>query len=242
MYGERIERWESVTEWPLAGAALVFLVAYATPILTDVSGAVAVACEVAIGVTWVIFLADYLVRLALAERRLAWFLRHPLDLAIVALPMLRPLRLVRFLTVVSIVGRGAGNALRGRVVAYAMSATILIGLIASLAVLDAERSSTGPITTFGDALWWAMVTVTTVGYGDYYPVTPTGRAVAAGLMIGGIALIGVVTATLASWIVEKATGETQTAAERTGDDIAALRAEVAELKQLIVEQSGVRRE
>lgn len=139
---------------------------------------------------------------------------------------------------VSIVGKGAGNALRGRVVAYAMSATILIGLIASLAVLDAERSDVGPITTFGDALWWAMVTVTTVGYGDYYPVTPTGRAVAVGLMIGGIALSGVVTATLASWIVQKATGETQTAAERTGDDIAALRAEVAELKELIVEQSS----
>src|SRR5690606_1814691 len=57
--------------------------------------------------------------------------------------------------------------------------------------------------TWGEALWWATVTVTSVGYGDYSPVTPVGRAIAVGLMFGGIALLAVVTATLASWILER---------------------------------------
>jgi hypothetical protein len=74
----------------------------------------------------------------------------------------------------------------------------------ALAVLDAERGKPGAnITTFGDAIWWAMTTITTVGYGDRYRTTAIGRLAAAGLMIGGIALLGVVTATLASWLIEQ---------------------------------------
>jgi voltage-gated potassium channel len=71
-------------------------------------------------------------------------------------------------------------------------------------VLDAERGRPGAnITDFGDAIWWAITAMTTVGYGDRFPVTGTGRFVTAGLMVGGIALVGVVTATLASWLVER---------------------------------------
>lgn len=74
--------------------------------------------------------------------------------------------------------------------------------MASLAVLDAERGKTGSnINSVGDALWWSVTTMTTVGYGDHYPVTTQGRLVAVGLMVGGIALIGVVTASIASWLI-----------------------------------------
>ena len=83
----------------------------------------------------------------------------------------------------------------------------LLAFCAALAVLDAERSSPDAnITDFGDAIWWAITTMTTVGYGDRYPVTSVGRLVAFGLMIGGIALFGTVTATLASWLVETVAG------------------------------------
>ena len=86
--------------------------------------------------------------------------------------------------------------------------------VAALAVLDFERNAReASITTFGDALWWAFVTITTVGYGDYSPVTVEGRLVAVGLMLGGIALIGLVTASLASWIVERVAAETTIHAE-----------------------------
>ncbi|NYF16147.1 ABC-type multidrug transport system fused ATPase/permease subunit [Microbacterium sp. AK009] len=79
----------------------------------------------------------------------------------------------------------------------------------------------------------ATVAITTVGYGDYYAVTILGRFVAIALMIGGIALIGVVTATLASWIVERVSIETKTAAAATEEQVDALHAEVAELKEMI---------
>lgn len=214
-------------------AAILFLIAYATQILADPSGTIAALCEATLYVTWAVFLIDYLVRLALAENRARWFVRHLLDLAIVVLPMLRPLRLMRFLAILAIIQRGAGTMLRGRVVVYTVGATILTVVIAGLAVYDAERV-TGNIDSFGDAIWWAFVTITTVGYGDYYPVTITGRIVAVGLMIGGIALIGVVTATLASWIVERvsdAAAKQKPAA--TEEHIETLRQEIAELKELV---------
>ncbi|MGZ0712641.1 potassium channel family protein (plasmid) [Coraliomargarita sp. W4R53] len=85
------------------------------------------------------------------------------------------------------------------------------------------------------SLWWAFVTITTVGYGDYYPATTTGRLIAVGLMIGGIALIGVVTATLASWIVERVSDQNETAATppATEAPLEALSREVAELNDMI---------
>ena len=71
-------------------------------------------------------------------------------------------------------------------------------------MLEAERGAqAASIKSFGDAIWWALTTVTTVGYGDHFPVTARGRLVAAGLMIGGTALLGVVTATFASWSIDR---------------------------------------
>jgi hypothetical protein len=82
--------------------------------------------------------------------------------------------------------------------------------VAALAALDAERGDPDAnILDFGDALWWAITTMTTVGYGDRYPVTTTGRIVAGGLMVGGIALLGTVTATLASLLIERVADESQ---------------------------------
>jgi voltage-gated potassium channel len=213
-------------------AAVLFLVAYAVQIAVRHAGGVAATAEIVVIITWVMFAVDYVVRLVIAENRWRWFYRHLLDLAIVALPMLRPLRLMRFLAVFAIIQRGAGNMLRGKVVVYTVGATVLTIVVAGLAVLDAEQGHEGNIQTFGDAFWWAFVTITTVGYGDFYPVTLTGRIVAVGLMVGGIALIGVVTATLASWIVERVSLETKTASA-TEAQVEALQSEIAELKDMI---------
>ena len=81
--------------------------------------------------------------------------------------------------------------------------------LGALAVYSVEREASGStITDFGTALWWAFVTVTTVGYGDFSPVTFQGKIIAVVLMFTGIALIGIVTATLASWIVDQVNLET----------------------------------
>lgn len=188
MYGQRIQKWDRAVEWPLTIAAILFLVAYATQIVARPDGVVGLVCEIVLITTWALFAVDYVTRLWITENRWRWFSRHLLDLAIVILPMLRPLRLMRFLTVIALISRNTGNMLRGKVVLYTVGATALTVLIAGLAVLDAEQDG-GAITTFGDAIWWAFVTITTVGYGDLSPVTAAGRAVALGLMIGGIALI-----------------------------------------------------
>ncbi len=76
--------------------------------------------------------------------------------------------------------------------------------VTALAMLDAERGADDAnITNFCDAMWWGSTTITTVGCGDRFPVTGEGRLVAVALMLTGIALLGVITAALASWFVER---------------------------------------
>jgi voltage-gated potassium channel len=230
----RLVRWENAAEGPLAVAALVFLVVYATPILdthlTHLEGGVFREVDYII---WAVFGIDYLVRLILAPGRSRWFLRHLHELAMVALPMFRPLRLLRMLNLIKPLNRKATGSLHGKLMVYVPGATLLAIICSSLAVLRAERGHLhANIQNIGDALWWAIVTITTVGYGDHYPVTFEGRILAVGLMIAGIALIGVVTASVASWLVE----QIRDGKESDRDDVAALRAEIAELRGLLVSQ------
>ena len=201
---ERLEQWESRSEWVLTAVAVAFLVAYSIQVLSSPVGAVNSLLNSVMTLLYLAFIVDYVVRLVLAPQRRRWFFRHLFDLAIVALPVLRPLRLLRLLVLIKVMQRAGGDAIRGRVAVYAASSAVLFVYVASLAMLQAERSAPdSTITSFGDAIWWAVTTVTTVGYGDTYPVTVTGRVIAGLLMIGGISLIGVITATVASWIVER---------------------------------------
>ena len=198
-----LTRWESLTEWPLASAAVVFLVAYGWSVIGNLKSDAATPAEIVMNIVWALFAVDYLVSLYLAKPRGRWFITHLHELLIVALPFLRPLRLLRLIALISVLQRSVGTALRGRVTIYVVSASTLLVFVAGLAVLDAEQNSSGAnITNFGDAIWWAFVTITTVGYGDFYPVTLLGRLIAVGLMVSGIALLGTVTATFASWFVE----------------------------------------
>lgn len=199
-----LERWRRLTEWPLAAAAILFLIAYAWSVIGNLQGRDAIATDVAMWVIWVLFAIDYIVSLTLARPRGRWFVRNLHNLAIVVLPVLRPLRLLRLVTLIGVLHRASGSAFRGRATIYVIASATLLVLVAGLAVLDAEQNAAGAnITNIGDAFWWAFVTITTVGYGDFFPVTLTGRLIAVGLMIAGIALIGSVTATFASWFVEQ---------------------------------------
>ncbi|WP_194860482.1 MULTISPECIES: potassium channel family protein [unclassified Dietzia] len=240
------KRWAELTEWPLIGAALAFLAAYAVSVLVNPEGTGGVVTEIVMVGTWVLFAVDFAVRLALARPRGRWLFTHWYELVVIALPMLRPLRLLRLMMLLSIMHRSAGTAVRGQVIAYAAGSTSVLLIVSSLAILDAERGAPGAsIETYGQALWWAVVTVTTVGYGDIAPVTPTGRMIATGLMLAGIALLGVVTATLASWIVDRVSEQdevnqsaTQAQVSRLSADIAALREDLARLGAVTEGGSG----
>ncbi|WP_341268016.1 potassium channel family protein [Gordonia malaquae] len=201
----RRAEWERRSEPILAVAALAFLVAYGTPIVEqDLSPGWQSACTSATIVAWIIFALDYLARLILTGNK-RYFIRHNwFDALILAMPVLRPLRALRLVALLSIAHRAGTNTLRGRVVTYAAGGTTLLLILSSLAITDAERGRPGAtINGIGDGLWWSITTMTTVGYGDRYPVTTSGRFVAAALMLAGIALLGVVTATVASWLIER---------------------------------------
>lgn len=228
-----LERWRRITEWPLIVASVLFLVAYSIQVIVDPRGAIGAFLEDLLWVSWGTFLLDYIVSLVLAPRRWHWFLTHLFNLATVVLPMLRPLRVLRVITLLAVLQRTAGRAVRGQIVIYVTSATLLLVYVASLAVLDAERAGGGSITTFGDAIWWAFATITTVGYGDLAPVALEGRVIAVGLMLSGIALLGVISATFASWIVEQVSAENTSRQAATVAHVDALRAEIAELRAVL---------
>ena len=154
-----------------------------------------------------------------------------------ALPFFRPLRLLRLVTLLSVLHRTVGETLRGRVVTYVAGSAALLVFVGALAVLDVEQSAPdAKILTFGDAVWWAITTITTVGYGDMYPVTPIGRMVAAALMMSGIAVLGVVTASIASWLVQRVEESAEAAAESAEEPVR------AELAELCPEIAALRRE
>jgi voltage-gated potassium channel len=224
-------RWEARAEWPLTAAALLFLVAYAWPILEpDLPRSSVTVLRGITWATWALFALDYVARLALSTRRGLFIRQNLFDLIVVVLPLLRPLRLLRLVTLLTVLNRRAGTSLRGRVMTYAVGGTVLIVFVGALAVLDAERSSDeANITRFGDAAWWAIATITTVGYGDHFPVTLTGRAVATGLMLAGFALLGTITAAFASWLVQAVSEAAEESATRR--DVEGLTAEVAALRQ-----------
>jgi voltage-gated potassium channel len=234
-----VDRWEATTEWPLALLALTFLGAYAWPILDEsLSGGWRQTCRWAGYAVWLLFLVDFVIRVLLATGRGHYVSRHALDVLIIMLPVLRPLRLLRLVMLLRVMNRRATSSLRGRVITYVVGSTALVITCAALAVLDAERHSAGSnITSFADALWWATVTITTVGYGDRFPVTGEGRLIGVGLMLAGIALLGVVTASIASWLIDRVREVEQDTEAASRRDIGELRDEVRALRALLTERT-----
>lgn len=233
-----LERWEKASLWPLAGVAVVFLVAYSAQVLVRPRGITSHALNATMYFLYLLFVIDYLVRLAIAPHRKRWFFRHILDLITVALPFLGPLRVLRLVVLVESLQKAFGGITRGRVALYTTYSAVLLVYVASLAVLAAERSDPhANIKTFGNAVWWSITTITTVGYGDLYPVTVMGRVIAVLLMIGGISLIGVITATVASWIVQRVSEGGSADRAATAAQIDELRSEISRLSTLVANQA-----
>lgn len=206
-----LEHWEKRTELPLIVLALAFLVILCLPIIAPGMNSTT-RTEVAWldKTIWALFALDYAVRLRLASERRRFVRTHLPDLAVVLLPALRPLRLLRLFSLAQMITRRTADSIVVSAARFVAMAAALLVFVASVGVLNFERPAKGAtITDFGDALWWACTTITTVGYGDRYPVTWEGRVIAVALMVLGLALLGVLTASIAAWFVAKSSHEPQ---------------------------------
>ena len=162
-----------------------------------------------------LFLADFLVRLRMARgHRLRFVRSNWLDL-VGAIPLVGPLRTARLMRLVRILRFARLAVLGRRLVRHydlpvaptqtfvnLVLATTLVWVLAAWSFFSFEEGINESITGFGDALWWSMTTLSTVGYGDLYPVTDGGRVVAVGTMIFGVGVLGILAGTIATAFVE----------------------------------------
>ena len=192
--------WDEV----LTALAVVYLAAFSYPAFVHpVPQQVQSILDSIQWVVYGVFAIDVVVGLAISKNRKLYLRTHPLEVLSVALPVLRPLRLLRLITVGSLVIQRVAVGRQFAILVKVFLFSVLVAYIAAVHITIVERPIEGSnIKSFGDGLWWALTTVTTVGYGDRFPTTTEGRAVAFALMLVGISLMGVITASVAAWFVK----------------------------------------
>ena len=198
--------WEKYTTLPFIFLSFIFLLGYSVLILNDevFTQGVDKYILLTLGLIWLLFIIDYFVRLTLSTNKRIYFKRNVIDLISMAIPFTRPFLLLMYLSRLRFFRGRQGSSVRARLVAYGSSFALMYVYVLSLAVYAAERNAPGAtILNYGDAVWWAIETITTVGYGDMIPVTITGRIYASLLMLGGVVIVGATTATVVSYLGEK---------------------------------------
>jgi voltage-gated potassium channel len=186
----------------------------------------------------VFFLVDFVITLARSERRWRYLVTWGwLDLAS-SIPMVNILRLGRALRILRIVRVLRGVRSTRTLAAFLLQRrgefafltaaviAVLLILVGSIGILQVETGPQANIRTPGDALWWTVVTITTVGYGDMYPTTTAGRVLAGFLMVAGVGLFGLLSGLLAAWFLRP--GE-----KRQEEETRLLYQEVRRLRELI---------
>jgi voltage-gated potassium channel len=212
-----------------------------------------------------VFLFDFFRSLRLAPNKWGYFLKDGgwLDLlGSIPLSAFAIFRVARLFRIIRLLRKMTGGELRRMLTRRLAQSTLLFTLVIALfliftiswIVLQAEHNAPGAnIKTYHDAVWWAFVTITTVGYGDYYPVTGVGQSMAIILMFFGLGIIGVLSSFLASTFISlqsrrkaKVEGEKQNDEDNNEDEdndedetsnleaeLAAMKAELAAIKQLL---------
>ena len=203
----RLERW---TDRPLTLLAVLLVPILLAPFVVELSAEAQTALhDVSYGI-WGVFVASLSAALIMSPDRRGYLRRHWLDLLVVAVPIFAPLRsarVIQLIWAVSAAGRmleGGRRLLIGKGTGFLLIGASLVVAVAAGLIVSVERDDpASTIHSYGDGLWWAMTTFATVGYGDKYPVTASGRGIAIALMLLGITAFGVVTAKLAALFVEE---------------------------------------
>jgi len=236
-------RWVERVQRPLDVLAVIFLIdvilIWSFP---DGPPALLKTLNVIVWIVWACFAADYVARLLLSVQKVRFVRTHKLDLLMVLLPMLRLLRAFLLLR------RSLASVSTERIAGSIVSLVVAAMFVSAFFMWRVEHNAPGAtITTFRYAIWWAIETTTTVGYGDYTPVTLPGRIIATAVMVVGIGLIGTVSASVAAWFVrrhepgtepdEVVSADVETAAATTADSQAQL---LDRLNELAAKQDEIR--
>jgi voltage-gated potassium channel len=204
-----VDRIEEVTRFPMTLLGVVWLAIAIIVLTTDVNHSAATALVSTLFVLWLLMLMEYLVRLVVTPNTTGYVKRRWIEPVTVVLPAFQGWHVVG-IEKMTLIAREAELRVEAILkhhslfrVLIAVAGILFIG--AWLVLLFEEKARASNIHDYPDALWWAIVTVTTVGYGDRYPITEGGRTVAVILMLVGIGLIGVLTATVASAFIKEHT-------------------------------------
>lgn len=189
--------------------AVAFLVAFSWPaFVVEIDSETQNFLDLIQWISWIAFAIDLLIGFISSEKKSEYLRRHPFEILTVLLPFLRPLRLLRVISFGSLVIQKVAVGRQFAITLKVFLASILLAYIGAVQITITERGVEGSnIKNFGDGLWWAITTITTVGYGDRFPTTSTGRLLAVGLMLVGISLMGVITASVAAWFVKMSQDE-----------------------------------
>jgi voltage-gated potassium channel len=241
-----VDRIEDITKYPLAVLGVAWLVLGIIVVSTSISHTASTVLVTALFALWAIVLLEYLVRLAVTPDTRGYLRRRWAEPATVAVPALQHWHLIGMERMTLMLHEGELRLeyiLRHHSlfrVLIAAGGTLLIGAWAVL--LFEENTKTGNIHSYPQALWWAIVTVTTVGYGDKYPVSTGGRIVATVLMLVGIGLIGVLTATVASVFMKEHTDaakeEYRKGHEDLGQQLAVIRDRLGDVERRLGASPG----
>ncbi len=235
---KRLEEWQRKAQLPILASALL-------PIILSLAGTQSIIADVVLIVAWIVFMADLIVHI----RLIPGFLRTRwgvFDLVVVILTapwflipglggarFLLLARLARLVRVIKAGGKQITELAKqlGRV---GVVLTIIV-LTCAYTAYHAEKATNPLFNSFGTSVWWAIVTLTTVGYGDVYPITTAGRITGVVLMFSGVALIGVLAGTLASFFGFGSDSSSNTPATSTPTPTsdAELEARLADLEQAI---------
>jgi voltage-gated potassium channel len=223
---ELLHRIERITEMPLLVLAFAMIPLLLGPLLWELSAQEEATFLILDYFIWALFAVDLIVKTAISPHRLAYLRRHWLEVLVVVIPFFRPLRILR----IFVFGSRAWVGMRRLVnVDFLLVYGVGLVIIAATVVASVEGGEGASIHSFADALWWAVVTITTVGYGDMVPITLVGRAIAFVLMLGGIAFFSGMTANLASFLIKSKDSQKDEMA-RLVKEIDGLRQDMAKLR------------
>jgi voltage-gated potassium channel len=238
---------ERATDLPMMILSLALVPLIVIPMLVAIPESAEPAILAAEWLIWGAFAAELMVKTYLAPNRGRYLVRHWFDVIVVIVPLLRPLRAVRSaralrllrLMWVASLGMKALESARGILAQhrlhYVLAVTGGLVIVAAALVSNFERGAGGSITDFPTALWWAITTITTVGYGDTYPVTAEGRGVGVLVMLIGITVFGLLTANIAAFFVQSNQAKENVSLHDVIRKLDAMQQQVAELQAQIAD-------